>query len=113
MNLTYLLRRIATLLLVLFGVSILSFAVMPLVPGSPARARPGVQATPQAVATLERQLGLDRPLPEQSFSWIGGVLHGDVGTSLISGQNIRGEVPTRLLASLRRAVPPRPVGPLN
>src|SRR5690625_5755969 len=100
MNLTYLLRRIATLLLVLFGVSILSFAVMPLVPGSPARVRLGVQATPQAVATLERQLGLDRPLPEQYFSWVGGVRQGDFGTSLISSQNISGEVLRRLPATL-------------
>src|SRR5690625_6780115 len=92
MNLTYLLRRIATLLLVLFGVSILSFAVMPLVPGSAARVRLGVQATPQAVATLERQLGLDRPLPEQYFSWIGGVLQGVFGMSLLCRQKLSGGV---------------------
>jgi len=110
MNLTYLLRRIATLLLVLFGVSILSFAVMPLVPGSPARVRLGVQATPQAVATLERQLGLDRPLPEQYFSWIGGVLQGDFGTSLISSQNISGEVLRRLPATLLLAFAALTVG---
>lgn len=110
MNLPYLLRRIATLLLVLFGVSILSFAVMPLVPGSPARVRLGVQATPQAVATLERQLGLDRPLPEQYFSWIGGVLQGDFGTSLISSQNISGEVLRRLPATLLLAFAALTVG---
>ena len=103
MSLRYLLRRLATLLLVLIGVSILAFSVMPLVPGSPARVRLGVQATPAAVATLERQLGLDRPLTEQYFSWIGGVVRGDFGQSLISSQNISGEVLRRLPATLQLA----------
>src|SRR5690554_6463057 len=103
MSLRYLLRRLATLLLVLAGVSILSFAVMPLVPGSPARVRLGVQATPAAVATLETQLGLDRPLHQQYLSWIGGVLQGDFGQSLISSQNISQEVLRRLPATLQLA----------
>ena len=103
MSLRYLLRRLATLLLVLIGVSILAFSVMPLVPGSPARVRLGVQATPAAVATLERQLGLDRSLPAQYFSWIGGVVRGDFGESLISSQNISAEVLRRLPATLQLA----------
>ncbi len=103
MSLRYLLRRVATLLLVLLGVSILAFSVMPLVPGSPARVRLGVQATPAAVATLERQLGLDRPLYQQYLSWIGGVVRGDFGESLISSQNISGEVMRRLPATLQLA----------
>lgn len=103
MSLRYLLRRLATLLLVLVGVSILAFSVMPLVPGSPARVRLGVQATPGAVAVLERQLGLDRSLPAQYFSWISGVVRGDFGESLISSQNISGEVLRRLPATLQLA----------
>ena len=103
MSLKYLIRRLATLLLVLLGVSILAFAVMPLVPGSPARVRLGVQATPEAVATLEQQLGLDQPLHRQYLNWIGGVVRGDFGQSLISSQNISEEVVKRLPATLQLA----------
>ncbi|MFA5551812.1 MAG: ABC transporter permease [Trueperaceae bacterium] len=110
MNLRYLLRRLATLILVLIGVSILSFAVVPLVPGSPARVRLGVQATPAAVATLEAQLGLDKPLHRQYLTWIGGVLRGDFGESLISSQNISAEVTRRLPATLQLAFAALAVG---
>lgn len=106
MSLSYLAQRLTTLLLVLAGVSVLVFSIVQLVPGSPARVRLGVQATPESVAALERQLGLDRPLPVQYADWIGGiVLRGDFGESLISstpiGPEIRRRVgPTLALAGL-------------
>lgn len=104
MSLRYLLQRLGTLLLVLFGVSILTFAIIPLVPGSPARVRLGVQATAETVAQMERQLGLDRPLPVQYWDWITGiVLRGDFGNSLITGASISGEVARRLPATLMLA----------
>ncbi len=104
MSLAYLLRRLSTLLLVLLGVSLVTFAIVPLLPGSPARVTLGVQATPEAVATLERQMGLDRPLPVQYVDWIGGiVLRGDFGESLISRQPIAGEVARRVPATLTLA----------
>ncbi|CAN5772813.1 ABC transporter permease [soil metagenome] len=105
MSLSYLLRRLGTLLLVLVGVSILTFAIIPLIPGSPARVMLGVQATPATVATLERQMGLDRPLPVQYLSWVSGIVtRGDFGTSLISRQPISREVARRLPATLNLAV---------
>ena len=104
MSLAYLLRRLSTLLLVLLGVSLVTFAIVPLLPGSPARVTLGVQATPEAVATLERQMGLDRPLPVQYLDWIGGiVLRGDFGESLISRQPVAGEVARRVPATLTLA----------
>lgn len=104
MSLAYLLRRLSTLLLVLLGVSLVTFAIVPLLPGSPARVTLGVQASPEAVATLERQMGLDRPLPVQYLDWIGGiVLRGDFGDSLISRQPIAGEVARRVPATLTLA----------
>lgn len=104
MSLRYLLQRLGTLVLVLFGVSVLVFSIMPLIPGSPARVRLGVQATEANVAALERQLGLDRPLPVQYFDWIGGiVLRGDFGTSLITDKSIGDEIRRRLPATLALA----------
>ena len=104
MSFRYLLQRLGTLILVLFGVSILVFSIVPLIPGSPARVRLGVQATDENVATLERRLGLDRPLPVQYADWIGGiVLRGDFGTSLITGTSISDEIARRLPATLQLA----------
>ena len=104
MSPAYILRRLGTLLLVLFGVSVLTFAIIPLVPGSPARVKLGIQATPEAVATLERQLGLDRPLTTQYLEWITGIVtRFDFGKSLISDRPITGEVARRLPATLQLA----------
>jgi peptide/nickel transport system permease protein len=104
-NFAYLLRRLGTLLLVLVGVSLVTFAIVPLLPGSPARVTLGVQATPESVAALERQMGLDRPLAVQYVDWIGGiVLRGDFGDSLISRQPIAGEVQRRVPATLTLAI---------
>lgn len=104
-SIRYLLQRLGSLLLVLFGVSLLTFAIIPLIPGSPARVRLGVQATPETVATVERQLGLDRPIPVQYLDWLGGiVLRGDFGQSLITSEPISGEVARRLPATLQLAL---------
>jgi peptide/nickel transport system permease protein len=101
----YLLQRLVTLLLVLLGVSILTFLIIPLIPGDPARVRLGVQATPETVAALRQQLGLDRPLPVQYWDWLTGiVLRGDFGTSLLSGRQIGGEIARRLPATLTLAL---------
>ncbi len=104
MSLRYLLQRFGTLLLVLFGVSIVAFSIQPLIPGSPARVRLGVQATDENVATLERQMGLDRPLVVQYVDWVGGiVLRGDFGDSLITRTSISDEIARRLPATLALA----------
>jgi len=79
---TYLLRRLAWGVLVLFGVSILVFLIMQLVPSDPARAALGPSAKASDIAALRHQMGLDRPLIAQYFSYLGGLLHGDLGQSL-------------------------------
>lgn len=105
MSLTYLFKRLGTMLFVLFGVSLVTFAIVPLLPGSPARVTLGVQATPESVAALEERMGLDRPLAVQYVDWIGGIItRGDFGTSLISGAPIGGEVTRRLPATFSLAL---------
>ncbi len=105
MSLRYLLKRMGTMLLVLFGVSLVTFAIVPLLPGSPARVTLGVQATPESVAALEKRMGLDRPLPVRYIDWIGGIItRGDFGESLISGSPIGREVMRRLPATFSLAL---------
>lgn len=75
------LRRLAVSVVVLWVVSLLVFVATLLLPGDPARAILGQQATPERIAALTEQLGLDRPAWERYLSWLGGVLTGDLGFS--------------------------------
>lgn len=76
------LRRVATMVISLLVLSVIIFALVRVLPGSPAQSMLGLQATPELVQQINHQLGLDRPVPVQYFSWLGGVVHGDFGTSL-------------------------------
>jgi peptide/nickel transport system permease protein len=78
----FIVRRLLLGLLVLWLVSIVVFAATQALPGDPARAILGRTATPASLAALREQLGLDRPVLEQYWEWILGLLQGDLGTSL-------------------------------
>ncbi|MFI5775869.1 ABC transporter permease [Nocardia sp. NPDC051570] len=77
----YLLRRVLQSAIVVVLVAVLTFTLLQLLPGGPARAILGPKATPQQVDTFMRQGGYDRPLIVQFLHWAGGVLHGDLGYS--------------------------------
>jgi peptide/nickel transport system permease protein len=74
-------RRLAAGVVLLFVVSILVFAATTVLPGDAATAILGRTATPESTAALREELGLDRSFVEQYTDWIGGILHGDLGTS--------------------------------
>ena len=78
----YIGRRLLALLPILLGISILVFMLVHLIPGNPAVTILGNKATPERVALLEHEWGLDRPLPAQYANFLGRVLHGDLGQSL-------------------------------
>lgn len=78
----YLLRRILYMIPVLLGVSVVVFTIVHLTPGDPARIMLGASAGPEDVARLRHDLGLDRPVYVQYFSWLGRLLQGDLGTSI-------------------------------
>lgn len=105
----YFFRRLFALIPVLFGISLLVFGVMLLVPGDPALAILGPYATPEALAKLRSDLGLDLPLPEQYLTWLGNVLSGDLGRSVTLDRPVLDEIlerlgPTLLLASVALAL---------
>jgi ABC-type dipeptide/oligopeptide/nickel transport system permease component len=85
---------------VLFGVSVLVFAVLHLAPGDPAAIMLGAQATREDVARLHRDLGLDQPLVIQYARWMGHVLQGDLGRSIPLGRAVLPEVLLRFKATL-------------
>ena len=101
---SYIARRLFYALPVLFGISVIVFLVISLIPGDPATAILGNFATPENVERLNRQLGLDQPLPVQYLTWLGGVLEGDFGRSFTLNRPVLDELadragPTLVLAA--------------
>ena len=78
---TFLLRRLGLMVLTLWLLTLIVFFAGQILPGDPARATLGNLAAPSAVQALDHQLGVDRPLLTRYLSWLGGLLHGDMGTS--------------------------------
>lgn len=81
----YVIRRILQTVPVLVLTSAFVFLLLHLVPGDPALIMAGPDATPEVIEAVRKDLGLDQPLPVQYLKWIGHVLRGDLGKSLISG----------------------------
>jgi peptide/nickel transport system permease protein len=79
----FLLRRLAGLVGVLLGMSVLIFGIVHILPGNVAYSILGEFATPAAVAQLEAKLGLNDPLPLQYWRWLSAMLHGDFGMSIV------------------------------
>ena len=82
MSLAYLLRRGLHSLFVLFGVSVIVFLLLRLIPGDPVRLLLPPEATEQMVQETRRQLGFDQPIYTQYVLYLGQLLHGDLGTSI-------------------------------
>ena len=93
-------QRIALGIVLLLAVSVLIFVGTQILPGDVAQSILGQSATPQAVANLREQLGLNDPAYVRYFRWLGGVLSGDLGTALTSGQNIASSIGPRLANTL-------------
>jgi len=78
---TYIVRRIFQLVIVLLGVSLITFLIMFAIPGDPAQLLAGKNATPERIAEISAQLGLDQPLYVQYFRFLERLLSGDLGES--------------------------------
>ena len=93
-------QRLALGLLLLILVSALIFAGTNILPGDVAQSILGQSATPEALANLREELGLNEPALSRYFDWLGGVLQGDLGTALTSGQDIAESMGKRLSNTL-------------
>ena len=99
-----LLVRLATTAVTLAGVAVIVFVVIRVVPGNPIAMMLPPGATPEDIARLTALYGLDKPLVAQFWIWLGGVLHGDFGTSITSRQPVLSLVLGRLPATLELSV---------
>lgn len=88
----YVLRRIAAVVPILFGVSIICFSFVHLAPGDAISALTGDNATREVVAQLRQIYSYDQPLPIQYLRWLGRILSGDLGHSIMTGRSVLSEV---------------------
>ncbi|MBU0581611.1 MAG: ABC transporter permease [Alphaproteobacteria bacterium] len=93
-------QRIALGILLLLAVSVLIFAGTQILPGDVAQSILGQSATPESLANLRAELGLNDPAYVRYFNWLGGILTGDLGTALSSGQDIATSISGRLWNTL-------------
>ncbi|KQL33961.1 peptide ABC transporter permease [Bacillus sp. FJAT-25509] len=99
----YILNRIISAIIVIFGISILSFFLIHLIPGDPVKIMLGLNASPEQVAKLTHHLGLDKPLLVQYLQYINNVFHGDFGTSLKTGRPVLTEILDRFPETIKLA----------
>lgn len=99
----FLIRRFAGAAVVLLFVSLITFAMIWLVPGDPASAFLDASATPEQIARLRVALGLDKPLPLQMIDWYGRVLRGDLGQSILLNRSVAAALIERLPVTLSLA----------
>jgi ABC-type dipeptide/oligopeptide/nickel transport system permease component len=97
----FILRRLAAAVPVLIGITVVAFLLIHLVPGNPAKVILfGSQATPQQIANLTSQLGLNQPLWRQYAHFVGQLLHGNLGTSYVTQTSVAHELLSRTPSTL-------------
>jgi peptide/nickel transport system permease protein len=100
----YLLRRLALTVVTLLGVIVTVFAMTRILPGDPVAVKAGAYATPEVRASIRKELGLDKSLPVQLYTYVGNVLQGDFGHSTRSGHPVREDLLDRLPATVELAI---------
>src|SRR3954469_13870779 len=93
-------RRLGSALPILLIVSLITFGMIHMIPGDPAAAIAGLSATPDQIANIRHDLGLDQPLLTQLWQWYAGLLRGDLGRSLLLGQPVVDATMLRLPVTL-------------
>ena len=97
---SYILKRLISAIPVLLGITVIVFLIMSLIPGDPATAILGSYATPENVAKINKDLGLDKPMVARYFIWLGNMLTGDFGRSFSLNRPVIDEVLERFNATL-------------
>ncbi|MDF2911744.1 MAG: transporter permease, partial [Sporolactobacillus laevolacticus] len=96
----YSIKRLLMLIPVLLGMTLIVFAIIHAIPGNPALTILGTKATPEAIHSLNRSLGLDNPWYVQYFSYLKDILSGNLGTSIQTNSPISSEIWPHLAATI-------------
>ncbi len=97
----YIVRRLAMALMILWFISIAVFIMMRIGPGDPALLQQGINATPEKVAQVHKEMGLDDPYPVQYLNWVKGMVTLDFGRSVLTQTDVTGEFKSRIPISLQ------------
>ena len=100
----YIVKRLGMMIVLLLGLTFIVFASLYIAPGDPAEIAAGANATADEVEKMRVYLGLDQPFMVQYLKYLGNLLHGDLGTSIITRQPILNELIVRLPNTLNLAV---------
>ncbi len=100
----YILRRLIALIPVLLGVSIVVFSLIRMIPGDPVIVMLGERARAEDIARVRSEMGFDRPVYVQYIEWMGRVLRGDLGTSIINRTSVMDDLRMRLAATVEMVV---------
>jgi peptide/nickel transport system permease protein len=93
---TYIVRRILLSIIVLLLITILTFALLHIMPGDPAAIMLGIDTSPAQIDALRKELWLDRPLVVQYGHWLSNAIQGDLGKSVVYDEDVTGFIATRL-----------------
>ena len=100
----YIVKRLAMLVPVMLGVSIIAFSLIHLAPGDPARTMLGERATQEQLNEIREKYGLDKPIYVQYGIWLNGVLHGDLGRSITTHEEVAKEIGDRFPNTMELAI---------
>ncbi|CAM3466569.1 glutathione ABC transporter permease GsiC [Rouxiella silvae] len=97
---SYVIKRLLATVPIFIGLSLIVFFIMSMIPGDPAQALLGAWATPENVARINQELGLNKPVWQQYLIWVNNMLHGDFGRSYVLNRPVIDEVTQRFSATL-------------
>jgi peptide/nickel transport system permease protein len=100
----YIIKRLLQIIPVILGVTLIAFALIHLAPGDPVRTMLGQHATQQEIDDIRAKYGLDQPLYVQYFIWLGDVLQGDLGRSILSHEQVTTEIGSRFPNTIELAI---------
>jgi peptide/nickel transport system permease protein len=100
----YIIKRLLQIIPVVLGVTLIAFALIHLAPGDPVRTMLGQHATQQEIDDIKAKYGLDQPLYMQYFIWLGDVLQGDLGRSILSHEQVTTEIASRFPNTIELAI---------
>lgn len=103
-TLVYLIQRLALAVPMILGTAVFTFLVIHLVPGDPVKTMLGLRATPESIAAAREQLGLDRPLLAQFWTWMSNLFRGDLGQDFISHMPVSTLIGERLPVTVQLAL---------
>jgi peptide/nickel transport system permease protein len=100
----YIIKRLLQIIPVILGVTLIAFALIHLAPGDPVRTMLGQHATQQEIDDIRIKYGLDQPVYVQYFIWLGDVLQGDLGRSILSHEQVTTEIASRFPNTIELAI---------